>query len=648
MSLDLKSNNHQINLGVVKEHVGLSYEFESFRLDGEHLMLYRQDDEVSLTPKQVETLLALIEKKGEIVSKETLMSRLWGNCVVEEANLVQNIHILRKVLSNTAAGKPMIETFRRRGYRFNGEVRANGHANTLTKNGTAPTTDQAHIVDEAFSEKNGAVPRVGNKKLLAVMSLGALIIVILGSALLLSRSGQALSGNTRQFAVLPLKPIDVANRSDLYEVGIADALINRLNSIEGFIARPLSAMRQYDNVAQDPLAAGHEQKVDYVLAPNYQSADGKIRITTQLYNVSTGQVEEAYHFEKELSGVFAVQDSFAADLTNRLMIRFGSRSSGPVKQGTTNEEAYRLYLLASILGEERGVQKVLKSLEYLDRAVELDPNYALAWAAKARTHGDVVTLNDSGQHENYQKSMEAIGKARALDPNLSEVFSALCHNKNRYEYDAEGADEACRRAVELDPTSPVAHKTYANFLYTRGRFDEAIVEIRTAIDLQPVSFRNQQIYALTLYFARRYEEAEAQFKRLIELNPTHTYVYGRLVKVLDEQGKESEAYEYLISMLAVDRDDEKIERFKRVYGTSGWRGVLAEQIKIAEATGRPRNLQLACLYAKVGNKDKAFEQLETAYRERSYQIAILQVEPQLDSLRSDPRYADLVRRVEGK
>ena len=269
---------------------------------------------------------------------------------------------------------------------------------------------------------------------------------------------------------------------------------------------------------------------------------------------------------------------------------------------------------------------------------------------QAHIHEDIVGHTDADQAEHYQRSMEAIEKALAIDPNLSEAYSALCNYKNTYEYNVVGAETACKRAVELDPKSPVAHKTYAKFLYSRGRFDEAIVEIKAAIDIQPVSYRNQQIYALTLYYARRYEEAEAQFKRLIELNPNQTnFVQGRLVKVLEQQGKDSEAFEYLVrSLISQKADKETLERYKTAFRTSGWRGAVMEQIKTAESNPDPGYFQLACMHAKIGNKDKAFEYLEKAFGERSFQISVLQVEPQFDALRSDPRFADLTRRVEGK
>ena len=448
----------------------------------------------------------------------------------------------------------------------------------------------------------------------------------------------------RSIAVLPLKPLHSANRDEIYEVGIADSLIQQLSAAKGLVVRPLSALRKYTAIDQDPLAAGREQRVDYVLASNYQLADGKIRISAQVINVASGEVEETVISEKDAKNVFSVQDAVANDIGNRLLARFGSGASDfRAKRGTDNQEAYRLYMMGMNLSEERGVQNVKKALEYLERAVEMDPTYAVAWAGVAHLHRDMVGHSDPDAKGHYEKSMEAISKALAIDPNLSEAYSALCHNKNRYEYDSAGAETACKRALDLDPNSPQAHKTYANFLYSRGRFDEAMERIKTAMDLQPVSYQNQQIYGLTLFYARRFPEAEAQFKRLLELNPNHNFILGSLVTILEVQGKESEAFQYLIkNLIAAKTDKDTVERFKTTYARSGWKGVTQERIK-----SETRSFHLACLYTKMGDKDKAFEYLDKAYRERSFLIAVLQVAPQLDPLRDDPRYADLVRQVEG-
>jgi DNA-binding winged helix-turn-helix (wHTH) protein/tetratricopeptide (TPR) repeat protein len=655
MSSDLESNLHQNNLNGVNHSGSIVYGFEDYRLDAEHLMLYRSGREVSLTPKQTETLLALIEQRGEIVSKDALMQRLWGNSAVEESNLIQNIYVLRKTLGFTRDGQPMIETLRRRGYRFNAELTDHKHRKPevsaamrlasieamLDPPGALPPTDGAGKETVHFSSRKKIVGAIVSASLLAALS------VVVYFALVSKPSGPI----NKKLAILPLTAMDPTNRNILFEIGIADSLINRLNSTQGLTIRPLSSVRKYAQAEPDPVAAGVEQKVDYVLASSYQIAEGQIKVTANLMNVSTGEVEESFNASADSASMFAAQDAVANIIGHKLRAKFGPDASEfQTKRGTENEEAYRSYSLAMNLSEERGVQNVTRSLEYLEKAVALDPNYALAWAAKALAHNDMVGHGNTDPHKHYRLSMEALTKALAIDPNVSEAYSALCWNKNRYEYDPAGAEEACKRAVEVDPRSAVAHKTYANFLYTRGRFDEAIAEVRTSMDLQPVSYRNHQIYALTLYFARRFGEAEAQFKRLIELNPNQSgYIHGRLVFVLEMEGKYDEAFEHLINTLTIKKADEgEIERFKTAYRKQAWRGVLAEQIKTAEAEKEPGSYQLACLYTKIGNKDKAFEYLEKAYNERSFQIAILEVEPQLDPLRSDPRYAGLIARIYSK
>ncbi|MEJ7701210.1 MAG: hypothetical protein WKF71_16410 [Pyrinomonadaceae bacterium] len=290
--------------------------------------------------------------------------------------------------------------------------------------------------------------------------------------------------------------INTANRDELYEIGIADSLILKLGSMNGFVVRPLSATRQYTNIGQDALIAGREQQVDYVLASNYQLAGGKIRITSQLLNVASGQIEETYKSEKDAGDVFAMQDAIAGEVGNILSARFGSTSSGATaKRGTTNEEAYRLYLQGIyILGKNRDRTNAGQAVEILEQAVRLDPNYAQAWAGKAHAHRLMVNATPSGNIYDYQKSLEAINKALALDENLADAHSALCENKMYYEYDFDAAERSCKRAIELDPNNSRAHEIYSRYLVTRGRIDEGIAEIKTAIDIEPTLRFNQRWY----------------------------------------------------------------------------------------------------------------------------------------------------------
>jgi len=508
MSLSLNSNNHQNNFKKVKPPDSALYEFEDFRLDAAHLMLYRSGEEISLTPKQVETLLALVERSGEIVSKDELMEKLWANAFVEESNLNQNLYILRKILGETSDGKPMIETLRRRGYRFNGELKENGQTQSEIlpeQQSTEAATllkFPSEISDKTIAEKTGAVDSSGRNRTIGAAAIVVFLTVAIGFGYYFYPAKTAAVGGKKSIAVLPLKPINTANRDEIYEIGIADSLIHRLSSMKGFIVRPLSATRQYTDINQDPLTAGKEQKVDYVLASNYQLSGGKIRITSQLIDAANEQVEETYQIEKDSSNIFAMQDAIAGEVGNKLSARFATVSSSPTaKRGTTNEEAYRLYLQGMYLYDKRNLADARKAVEVFEQAVRLDPNYARAWAGKAHSHRSIGNYRRENTHEEYQKSIEAINKALALDENLPEAHSALCDNKMYYEYDFDGAERACKRAIELDPNSSLAHQIYSRYLNSRGRHDEAVAESKMAIDLEPASLLNQRVYGTCLYFA---------------------------------------------------------------------------------------------------------------------------------------------------
>ena len=462
----------------------------------------------------------------------------------------------------------------------------------------------------------------------------------------------------KSIAVLPAKAINSANRDEIYDIGIADSLILKLGSMKGFIVRPLSLMRKYADVGQEPLAAGREQKTDYVLASNYQLEGGKIRISAQLWNVASGQIEETYKSEKDAADVFAMQDAIASEVGNVLSGRFGTTPSGrTAKRGTANEEAYRLYLQGMYLYGKRTTADAIKAVEVLEHSVRLDPKYARAWAGLALAYKNVATFRaqepkfaGSKAQEEYQKSLEAINTALALDENLADAHCALCVHKMAYEYDFDGAERECKRATELDPNSSQAHSVYSRYLNCRGRFDEGIAEIKTAIDLEPASLVNQRDYGVSLYYARRYADAVTQLKRVIAMDEKFDTAYVWLDVALEMEGNYPEAFEWFMKGRARNfqgPDSQKItEAVKTAYQASGWQGLLLEEVRGFEnKTDTRPDFQGAVLYAKVGNKDKAFECLEKSYQRREPWMSLLKVEPGLDSVRDDPRFDELIKRV---
>ena len=647
------------SLGDTAVQDGTIYEFSDFCLIPEDDLLLRDGQPVPLPPKAYATLALLVERRGHLVKKSELIEKVWSNAFIEEAAVSKCVWTIRNALGEDSKSQRFIQTVPKRGYKFVADVaerrgqvshRPDTNGNGDGSDGGVEVLSAAEVADPGgatYPEEEPSNRWLGLEswKLYAFAAV-LLAIAVAGALYLTSTKPETLgSGSKTQIAVLPLKPIDAANRSDaLFEIGVADAVINRLTSINGFIVRPLIATRSYTSIDQDPIAAGREQKVDHVIASNYQLADGKFRITAQLINVATGQIEDSYKVETTAGDVFAIQDAVAAEIGNKLVARFQATIGQARGRGTSNEEAYRSYLQGMFLYDQRNGQK---AVENLDQAVALDPNYALAWAGKALAHRTAAISRDADQRREYESTLQAVDRALSLDPSLADAYSALCSNKLQFEYDFAGAEQACKRALELEPNSTIAHQMYALFLNTRGRHDESIAMIKTAIDLEPASFYNQRSYANTLYLARRYEDARLQYLRLWELNRNQRPTHEWLIRTLDAAGREDEAFEWFLRLLKLDGVDEKdVKRFQSVFQEGGWLAVLREREKMDE--GDTNYFRRACLNAQIGNIDRAIEFLNKSYEQRSAMMPIVQIEPMLDPLRNDPRYADLVRRMELK
>jgi DNA-binding winged helix-turn-helix (wHTH) protein/tetratricopeptide (TPR) repeat protein/TolB-like protein len=639
MSSELESNKHQNNLAAANLSDHKVYEFAGFRLDVAHLMLYRGTDEVALTPKQVETLLVLVENHGEIVSKDDMMKRLWGETAVEESNLIQNIYVLRKELGDTAEGKPMIETLRRRGYRFmaplsspiNRKAPAAANPLVLVDTSVIATADKA-----AGSE--GALPWYQHRPV--GLTAGAIVLlglIFIGASFLLSSSTSS-AGNNKQFAVLPLKPIDTSNRSEMYEIGVAESLINRLNSIQGFVARPLSAVRAYDALDQDAVVAGREQKVDHVIAANYQLADGRIRISAELINVETGSVDDTFRIETAAGSIFAVHDVVADEVARRLIIRFdrGTAASRP-KRGTNNEEAYRAYMQGRGLSMIRTPAAAKRSVEYFEEAIKLDPNYALPHARMAQ----MVNALGSGEQSGAERARQLITKALELDPNLAEAYVSRGNLYMMQDWNFGAAEKDLLRAIELEPNNDTAHWLYGLLLTHRGRTQDGLREIETARSIDPGAVVYMFHRGRALYYARREQEAITQYNEAMAIDDRFMQPYGWLVRLYENRGDYETAFGYFLQREQRSPRSDRIDSYRRSYETEGWLGVRRN----AADAPQPQFFDLARLHSIRGEKDMAVEYLQKAVEKREWLVTTLPVEPAFDSLRDDPRFAEIVKRV---
>ncbi len=636
-----------------------SYRFMSFRLNIAERQLLCNERPVSLTPKAFDVLALLVEQSGHLVEKEELLKKIWADSFVEEANIARIIHTLRRTLGENESGNKFIETVATKGYRFVAEVAEESepterHIDKLEisdpPEAEFPDTIGTYEPTATPSDIPAAGLPVNEKNPVRVVFFSIGFATAISLILLLSFNfwpgGAANSAKTRSIAVLPLTPVAVENREPIFELGIPESLILKLSTSKGLVVRHLSATRGFTDIDQDPLAAGRQLSVDYVLASNYQLAAGTIRITSQLFNVSTGQIEGSYKGEKDAATLFATQDAIAGEVGNMLLARFSASSDVPAaKRGTANEEAYRLYLHGKSLAVQRGGEDTKKAIESLEQAVTLDPNFEQAYARLALAYHFAGGFKGSGPMA--EKARESVRKAFELDTNVAEAYAVRGIIGFSVEWNFDAAEKDLLGAIELEPNHDLAHWGYALLSCYRGRFDQALTEIETAQTISPGTVMYSRDRGRILYYARRYDESIAQFKRALELDDEVPSVWGQLWLAYEMKGDYDSAFDTKIKMMTAN-NDEDVDEYKRIYETEGmpgiWRKAL-EQSKLEEQKPRANFYATARLCIYLGDKEQAFHYLNKTFESRQFQMAMLNIDPVLDSIRGDPRFDELVRRV---
>jgi DNA-binding winged helix-turn-helix (wHTH) protein/Tfp pilus assembly protein PilF len=325
-----------------------------------------------------------------------------------------------------------------------------------------------------------------------------------------------------------------------------------------------------------------------------------------------------------------------------------TKAGGPTaKRGTTNEEAYGFYLQGKTLTFNRTPAGTRKAIECFEQAIRRDPNFARAYSGMAHALIASGNLGGGSPRVDYERAKEVVQKALALDSNLAEGYAVLGELKFTYDWDFAGAEKDLLRAIELERNCDLAHEQYASYLVARGRFEEAIAEIRTALEIDPNSLMYQLNNGRILYQARRYDEAVTQLKRLIEVNEDYAIAHSWLLLVYEMKGDDAQAYEWFMK-LQKRTNPERVELFQKAYETSGWQGVkqkVFELNKVNDEKPTANHYAMARQCALIGDKEQAFVYLNKALEKHQGQMIMLNVDPPFDSLRDDPRFDVLVRRV---
>jgi DNA-binding winged helix-turn-helix (wHTH) protein/TolB-like protein/Tfp pilus assembly protein PilF len=605
----------------------VAYEFGVFRLEPAEQRLIYDGKPFPLPKRAFEMLVFLVERSGHLVTKEEMLEALWPGLFVEEGNLAQNVFLLRRALTNGASGHDYIETVPRRGYRFIAPVKA-----ILPEPATPPA-----VVPSRPSEAPVPAP-VSRPRRPAFVAVAAALLLAAASIWLLRPPAAA---RIRSIAILPLKSLDATADQPL-GLGLAEAVVSRLSRDPDLLVRPLSSSRQAALAAPDAAAAGARLNVEGVLEGTLQRADGRIRATIQLVRVADRRVLWSGSFEEGESEAFLLEDSIADRLVRALGVTSslsGKEASRPVP---SNRAAYEAYLRGRYFWNRRDTEDLQKSVVEFEEAIRQDPSYALAYSGLADAH---LLLGPGGPPESFPKARAAAERALALDPELAEAHASLGFVRFFADWDFAGSERELRRALQLNPGYVTAHDWYAYWLTAAGHPARAIAEIRRAREIDPTSLVANRDVGHILLYSRRYEEAIEQLRRTLAMDPGFNQTRFYLIEALTHAGRFGEAAAELQGLpqphdvLSFRFQEASIEA--RAGRPQRLRALLSSQGEGRDATV----VGIAWLHGVLGDYDRAFEILERAYRSRDFYLVFLNADPGFDSLRSDPRFAELVHRI---
>lgn len=635
----------------------LLYEFDEFRLDTEKHRLLRQGEIVALTPKAVDTLTVLIQQRGRVVERDQLINSVWRDATVEPGNLDVTISRLRKALGQNDNGRKFIETVPRLGYKFVADVREVAEevpALIVEKQSSARI-----VIDEQISL---ARPPIGaalarllspKRRFLAVGSAAAAIVLVIGAlAVSWNRKPLGSGAKIQSVAIMPLKSLSQNVADDALSLGLADALMTSLGRIAGVRVLSANAVGRRADVRAEPVEIGRQLDVDSVLDGTLQRANGHLRVTLRLIRTSDGTQLWSGTFDQPETEVFRLQDAMATQTAQSLKWNLVGDEQ-IAKRYTQNREAYEAYLRGRFFFDKRTSENYQKALSEFEKAIALDPNYALAYAGLSDVYALQANVSDGGtRYALYEKSRATATKALALDDRLAEAHTSLGWIKRVHDWNWTGSEQEFKRALELNPNDVNARQWYGLLLATVGRTDEALSQIEKARELAPLSVIVLSNYFVLRQYRRDNGELPALAAQIARLDPsweTHhrlsclaqlrTGNYQALIEMGEafQASREKERLPiYLAALLAI-----AYYKTGQPAKAAGLIEYLAERAKTASFAA----YQLATVYAEIGRKDEALTFLQMSFDLHDDRMVWLKVEPSFDTLRGDRRFNQLMSKM---
>jgi len=631
--------------------------FGEFELDLRTGELRTKGHHIILQEKPFQILTALLERPGEMVAREDLIKRLWpaGTFVDFDLGLNKAVNRLREALGDSAEQPRFIETFPKRGYRFVAPVTCDGEG--FEK---ASPTAGAHTSSDGPNRLRNENPGTPLPAVLEkwafpwrpAVAAGLLAIVAMASYVAWRRHSSAPAPTGRiMMAVLPFQNLTGDPEQEYLADGLTEETIARLGGLQperlGVIAR--TSVMGYKRGDKRLDQIGRELDVQYVLEGSVRRDRNRLRITAQLIQVKDQSHLWAQEYDRSSQDIIALQDDVAAGVTQEIQARWAIEARGhPVRHQPANAEAYDAYLRGRYSINRRTEEGLHNALTYFHAALEADPDYALAYVGLADCYVLMVSTYDISPEATVVQARAAANKALALDPGLAEPHAALAVIAQNHDWNWEESEREFKLAMAADPANPTLHHWYSAGLAARGRFEESVHEIAIARRLDPMSLPIRTAEGAESYMARRYDDALGELSRIVEIEPSYANAYLYRGLTYEQQGKWKEAIADLETSAKLDDSLRSAAMLGEAYALAGdktrARQILNElQIRAEREHVSP--LYPAIIHTGLGDKDLAFSELEGAVEERATDLLGIKVIALFDPLRSDQRFAALLRKV---
>jgi TolB-like protein/DNA-binding winged helix-turn-helix (wHTH) protein/Flp pilus assembly protein TadD len=577
-----------------------------------------------LEPRAMRLLLCLAESAGAVVSVDTLLAAVWSDVVVGSASVYQAVSQLRKILGDVHPEATYIATVPRKGYRLIASVRPVVEAAPKSNEPTAPAR----------------VPTRRKGWLIA----GGLLALTLAVAYFVHRVQRGESTDSslsdKSIAVLPFADMSEKKDQEYFSDGLAEELIEQLGNTAGLKVIARTSSFSFKGRSDDIATIASKLKVANVLEGSVRRAGNQLRVSTQLIRADTGQSLWSQTFDREFKDVFAIQDEIAAAVVTALKVRLngGGAARG---HGTTNPEAYNAYLLGRQLYNQSTVPTWRQAIEAYQNAITLDPRYADAYADLAMSQYFVA--DNTGDVTLGKLAEQSAQKAIDLDPQLATGYSVRGYMRYLHRYDWSGAESDFKQALTLGPTDSRVLSRYGNLLSDLGRTEEATAMLRKANEQDPLRKANWQNLGIALASSGDHAGAYDAFHHALAIRPSDAYTSFALGTLQLVDGKAEEA---LATFQGNSLEEFRGAGVAMAEHTRGDAKASQEALdKLIATSAGNAAYQIAEVYGWRGEKDKAFEWLERAYRQQDGGITGIKNDLRLASLRTDPRYAALIRKL---